>query len=139
MNQKDKRSRMQADLSYYSHTVECNFLIARMKLCYNDHPFRKFFGYCDKEENDVASCCHEERLLKRKNNPRYSRRMTESRCLPESSYTSTLKKLKEEGILVIRPEVSKNSDIMERNRGSSDKDLLVVASKSDKKTRFLSN
>uniref|UniRef100_A0A915PC30 COX assembly mitochondrial protein n=1 Tax=Setaria digitata TaxID=48799 RepID=A0A915PC30_9BILA len=95
---------MQADLSYYSHTIECNFLIERMGRCYADHPIGKFFGYCDKESGDVALCCHEERVLKRKNNPRYSPRLPESNCLPESSYTPTLKKLKEEGVLIIRPE-----------------------------------
>ncbi|KAM3716004.1 COX assembly mitochondrial protein [Dirofilaria immitis] len=95
---------MQADLSYYSHTIECNFLIERLQRCYIDHPFGKFFAYCDKEANDVALCCHAERVLKRKNNPRYSPRPEGSQCLPENSYTSTLKKLKEEGVLIIRPE-----------------------------------
>ncbi|VDO08480.1 unnamed protein product [Brugia timori] len=96
--------KMQADLSYYSHTIECNFLIERLERCYADHPFGKFFGYCDKKANDVALCCHEERVLKRKNNPRYSSRPEENHCLPESSYTATLNKLKEEGVLIIRPE-----------------------------------
>uniref|UniRef100_A0A8R1U1I3 COX assembly mitochondrial protein n=1 Tax=Onchocerca volvulus TaxID=6282 RepID=A0A8R1U1I3_ONCVO len=95
---------MQADLSYYSHTIECNFLIERLQRCYTDHPIGKFFAYCDKEANDVALCCHAERVLKRKNNPRYAPRPEESPCLPESSYTPTLKKLKEEGVLIIRPE-----------------------------------
>ncbi|KAL4002203.1 Cytochrome c oxidase biogenesis protein Cmc1 like family protein [Acanthocheilonema viteae] len=95
---------MQADLSYYSHTIECNFLIKRLQQCYANHPVGKFFAYCDKEASDVALCCHEERNLKRKNNPRYSPRQEESRCLPESSYTATLKKLKEEGVLIVRPE-----------------------------------
>ncbi|VDK53541.1 unnamed protein product [Gongylonema pulchrum] len=58
---------MQADLSYYSHTIECNFLIERMKRCYHDHPLGKFLGFCDKESSDVAACCHEERILKRYN------------------------------------------------------------------------
>ncbi|EJW88772.1 hypothetical protein WUBG_00316 [Wuchereria bancrofti] len=40
----------------------------------------------------------------RKNNPRYSSRPEENHCLPESSYTATLNKLKEEGVLIIRPE-----------------------------------
>uniref|UniRef100_A0A0R3S6G1 COX assembly mitochondrial protein n=1 Tax=Elaeophora elaphi TaxID=1147741 RepID=A0A0R3S6G1_9BILA len=95
---------MQADLSYHSHTTECNFLIERLERCYTNHPLGKFFGQCDKESSDVALCCHEERILKRKNNPRYSPRPEESKCLPESSYTTTLKKLKEEGVLIVRPE-----------------------------------
>lgn len=43
-------------------------------------------------------------IFLRKNNPRYSLRQEENYCLPESSYTAILKKLKEEGILIVRPE-----------------------------------
>lgn len=35
---------MQADLSYYSHTIECNFLIERLQRCYNDHFFGLFLN-----------------------------------------------------------------------------------------------
>ncbi|VDK78787.1 unnamed protein product [Litomosoides sigmodontis] len=96
--------KMQADLSCYSHTIECNFLIERLHQCYKEHFIKKFFGYCDKMASDVSLCCHEERVLKRKSNPRYASRAEENYCLPESSYTATLKKLKEEGVLIVRPE-----------------------------------
>ncbi|VDK54128.1 unnamed protein product [Gongylonema pulchrum] len=43
-------------------------------------------------------------VLYRKNNPQYAESPPESRCLPESSYTPILKRLKEERVLVIRPE-----------------------------------
>jgi len=59
---------MHPDLSPHLHSEECNLLIQQLKQCRDEHPWRKFTGYCDVLDNKVWKCCKAERLARRDRN-----------------------------------------------------------------------
>ncbi|KAK0421406.1 hypothetical protein QR680_015219 [Steinernema hermaphroditum] len=92
---------MLPDLSPHLHTAECNFLVELMRRCQEQQTLGKMFGACNYWDEAVWQCTKQERIWRRDNNPRYSRRRVELQRLPESYYTPALNKLKSEGLLNI--------------------------------------
>ncbi|KAI8790924.1 Respiratory chain complex assembly or maintenance protein [Biomphalaria glabrata] len=59
---------MHPDLSPHLHTPECNELIAALKNCHADNPYKKFMGVCNDFDRAVTKCLNDERELKRQLN-----------------------------------------------------------------------
>lgn len=59
---------MHPDLSAHLHTPECNELIKLLQDCHENHKIRKFIGYCNVFDHQVAVCLKKERLNRRQKN-----------------------------------------------------------------------
>ncbi|CAL1529121.1 unnamed protein product [Lymnaea stagnalis] len=59
---------MHPDLSPHLHTEECNEVIAALKKCHKDNPFKKIFGACNELDQAMTKCLKQERELKRQMN-----------------------------------------------------------------------
>lgn len=66
---------MHTDLSKHLHSDNCNELIRLLQQCRDDHPFQKFFGYCNHEDTQVLRCLKKERLARREENRKKSEEM----------------------------------------------------------------
>lgn len=66
---------MHTDLSQHLHSDKCNELIRLLQKCHDDHPFKKFFGYCNHEDAVMLRCLKEERLARRALNRKKSEEM----------------------------------------------------------------
>ncbi|CAD5215120.1 unnamed protein product [Bursaphelenchus okinawaensis] len=95
---------MLPDLSPHLHTSECNLLIQLLKNCWNENKIKKYIGECNYWDEAVWQCTKQERIYRRDTNPKYGKRLVENKRLPESYYTPALKKLKEQGVLLLDTE-----------------------------------
>ncbi|KAF2885618.1 hypothetical protein ILUMI_20560 [Ignelater luminosus] len=77
---------MHTDLSPHLHTKECNTLIDLLKQCHEDHPFRKFLGYCNSIDQQVVMCLKSERLARRQKN--YEKSLEFKRKLREKAQSN---------------------------------------------------
>ncbi|XP_044272746.1 COX assembly mitochondrial protein 2 homolog [Tribolium madens] len=68
---------MHTDLSQHLHSEKCNELIRLLQECHNEHPFRKFVGYCNSLDHQMTKCLKEERLARRQRNFEKSKEMKE--------------------------------------------------------------
>lgn len=59
---------MHTDLAAHLHSDECNQLIQLLQNCHSEHPFRKFFGYCNHEDTQMLKCLKQERIARRTQN-----------------------------------------------------------------------
>lgn len=59
---------MHTDLSAHLHSDKCNDLIQLLQKCHDEHPFRKFLGYCNHEDAEMLRCLKQERLARRDQN-----------------------------------------------------------------------
>lgn len=59
---------MHTDLSRHLHTEKCNELIRLLHECRNEHPLRKFVGFCNSLDHQMTKCLKEERLERRRRN-----------------------------------------------------------------------
>lgn len=66
---------MHSDLSPHLHTHQCNKVIEMLIACHRNEPFRRFLGYCNKEDYQVVCCLKNEREEKRKNNAKKSKEL----------------------------------------------------------------
>ncbi|GFN93035.1 cox assembly mitochondrial protein 2 [Plakobranchus ocellatus] len=59
---------MHSDLSPHLHSDECNALIAALKKCHADNPFKRFLGVCTEADRQMTNCLKRERESKRRAN-----------------------------------------------------------------------
>ncbi|KAF1662025.1 UNVERIFIED_CONTAM: hypothetical protein FQV16_0016209, partial [Eudyptes robustus] len=75
---------MLPDLSPHLHTAECNFLIQLLHNCWNENKMQKYLGACNYWDEAVWQCTKQERIWRRDNNPKYTKRLVELKRLPEN-------------------------------------------------------
>ncbi|XP_011691711.1 PREDICTED: COX assembly mitochondrial protein 2 homolog [Wasmannia auropunctata] len=51
--------------SLAAHNAACNEIFRRFQDCENEHPFRKFLGYCDSIQREMNKCIKEQREIRR--------------------------------------------------------------------------
>lgn len=57
--------------SLAAHNAACNWIFYRFQDCENEHPYRRFLGYCDQIQKEMIACMKEQREIRRKNNVRH--------------------------------------------------------------------
>ncbi|KAH0945484.1 hypothetical protein HN011_012035 [Eciton burchellii] len=58
-------------MSYRSlavHNAACNEIYRKFQDCENEHPYRKFLGYCDQIHKEMIKCIKEQREIRRQKN-----------------------------------------------------------------------
>ncbi|XP_055357919.1 COX assembly mitochondrial protein 2 homolog [Paramacrobiotus metropolitanus] len=86
---------MHSDLASHLHTQECNEIIAKLQKCHIEHPFGKFWGYCNDLDFAMTKCLRREKENKRaENRLKAEERVERMRRMREEERTA--KKLREE-------------------------------------------
>ncbi|XP_044730051.1 COX assembly mitochondrial protein 2 homolog [Chrysoperla carnea] len=59
---------MHTDLSPHLHSSQCVVLINKLKECHENHPLRKFVGYCNEIDAAMLKCLKGERQERSRRN-----------------------------------------------------------------------
>ncbi|KAL6426021.1 hypothetical protein ACFW04_008957 [Cataglyphis niger] len=62
--------------SLAAHNSACNWIFHKFQDCENEHPYRKYLGYCEQIQKQMKECIKEQREIRRKESAefRYKRR-----------------------------------------------------------------
>lgn len=64
--------------SLAAHNAACNWIFRRFQDCENEHPFRKFLGYCEDIQKEMHQCIKEQREIRRNKNLQIRRKTLET-------------------------------------------------------------
>ncbi|KAL0111256.1 hypothetical protein PUN28_012863 [Cardiocondyla obscurior] len=63
--------------SLAAHNVACNEIFYRFQDCKNEHPYRRFLGYCEHIQREMIKCMREQREIRRVQSGQLRRKMFE--------------------------------------------------------------
>lgn len=63
--------------SLAAHNSACNWIFREFQDCENEHPYRRFLGYCEHIQRQMKQCIKEQREIRRKESAKFGHKRLE--------------------------------------------------------------